>query len=365
MAFLGMSWNKKVHFYACSVDNVIDGAAKYIRQNGAKSFEKSLIEPCQKFENKQDTLESFNDALTNLVDFCRKSNINRTKMFAKITNPVIVLFSTWPHDTSKDSLHNLTLQNWKSFMPKVEFAVFTNSSHDKKLAQSFGAKTLPILHHAGGGAPVLKSMFLTIIKMYPNSSLFGYVNSDILFTNKFTESLETIIHLKNMSKPLLLVGRRVNVNNILPNETTSYAALETVAKERGELFGPNAEDFFITNSIFPWKNIIDVVIGRIAYDNWLVGHVICHLHVDVIDLSDTVLAVHQTTKKGGNYEGFKSKYTHHNNALFKKLKIIPVFETGFTICAQELTNYNLCGDIHIFKRMTFWEKCKCPKNVLF
>lgn len=368
MTFLGISWHKKGQDYACSLGNVIDGASLYIRQNGALSLERALPESCRRLEDKKDAVKSFNTALKNLIEFCVESSGSNNSLNStadKVRNPAIVLFTTWTHDSSKDQIHNLTLKNWRSLSHQVEIVVFTNSSDVEKFAQSFGAQTFPILRHGGGGSPVLKWMFLTVMKKYQNSKLFGFVNSDILFTDKLIKTLETVIQIKNMSKPLFLVGRRINVKNVVPKEAKSFSEIERIAKNRGALFGANAEDYFITNKAFPWKDIIDVVVGRIAYDNWIVGHVICKLHIDVIDLSETVIAVHQTTEKGGNYEGFKSKYTHYNNALFKKLKIIPIFETGFTICSQEFTDYNLCGGVHIFKRETFWEKCKCPNTVLF
>ena len=46
---------------------------------------------------------------------------------------------------------------------------------------------------------------------------------------------------------------------------------------------------------FPWDSIPGVVIGRVAYDNWLVLNAIQRKQV-VVDVSKTVLAVHQTTK---------------------------------------------------------------------
>ena len=46
---------------------------------------------------------------------------------------------------------------------------------------------------------------------------------------------------------------------------------------------------------FPWDSIPGVVIGRVAYDNWLVLNAIQQKQV-VVDVSKTVLAVHQTTK---------------------------------------------------------------------
>ncbi|KAL4237825.1 hypothetical protein ACF0H5_002537 [Mactra antiquata] len=364
MMFFGLTWHKKINYHPCVVDNVIEGVVRYIQNNGAHRLEHHMPESCARFDNAENMKETFNTALKNLLDICESRKIKINQASYK-HSPLITLFTSWSPDSSKDPIHNNTLRNWASLQPEVKIVVFTNNTEDTNLAKSYGAHVMPILRHGGGGAPVLKWMFQSVMKQFNNCQLYGYVNSDILFTPSLVKSLKKVVLDKDMTKPLFLVGRRINVLNVSRNETDNYHLLEKVAKQRGELFGANAEDFFITNSAFPWSSIVDVVVGRLAYDNWLVGHVICKMKIDVIDLTNTVLAVHQTTKKGGNFEGFKNKDAHFNNALFKQLKIIPIFETGFTICSQELTYNTLCEDIEITKRETFWEKCKCPATVLF
>ncbi|KAH3786074.1 hypothetical protein DPMN_164206 [Dreissena polymorpha] len=66
---------------------------------------------------------------------------------------------------------------------------------------------------------------------------------------------------------------------------------------------------------------MDVVICRLAYDNWIVAHSICDLQIDVIDVSGTVLAVHQSTTSGGNKEGFKHEQTKYNLKMFDEMDI--------------------------------------------
>ena len=64
------------------------------------------------------------------------------------------------------------------------------------------------------------------------------------------------------------------------------------------------QDFFIvTRGTFKWSEIPDFVIGRPAYDNWLVDYAFHHL-VDSIDVSATVHAIHQTDVDG-NKAGHK------------------------------------------------------------
>lgn len=361
VTFLGLTWTRKDNIVGCSMENVLEGMTRYIQGTGARQLAEVMAEPCIRSVTEMRSMESVADSVRGLVSVCRKMNETR-KRSRKLRNPIITLFTTWgpSNDTEKFAIHKRTLRNWASFMPKVDIVVFTNSSHDAKLAQEFGAKVLPVIEHRGGGSPVLRWMFETVKKDHIISTLYGYVNSDILFTDKLISTLEAIIKTRSMKEPVFIVGRRINVKGVSYNETVTYKSIETIAKQRGELFGANAEDFFITNAAFPWPKIIDVVVGRLAYDNWIVGHVICDMKIDVIDVTDTVTAVHQTSEAGGNFEGFKSQHAHYNNGLFKSLGIHPKFQSGFTICAPERTFLSLCNVIQIVKRTEFWDECACP-----
>jgi len=80
--------------------------------------------------------------------------------------------------------------------------------------------------------------------------------------------------------------------------------------------------------------VADVVVGRPAYDNYLVGLAIKQ-NVTVVDASDTVLAVHQTDVDG-NFAGH-----NHADATFNRVRIGPRFnyETGYTTSAQYVTRF--------------------------
>jgi hypothetical protein len=54
--------------------------------------------------------------------------------------------------------------------------------------------------------------------------------------------------------------------------TTSGQSFHGIIKisKTGKLFTAWGEDYFITNSNYPWKDCPEVVVGRVAYDNWLV-----------------------------------------------------------------------------------------------
>ena len=365
VTFFGVNWTRRDAVRTCSVDDVIVGVTRYIRASGALSVSSAMPQSCQAHES---GTQSQVDLVKSIRDTIATCNVVNASDASKVTSsrPLITIFTTWPDSDNEEKrrIHNITLRNWSMFKPRLQIYVFTNSSVDKVLAESYKAKVFPILHHNGGGAPVLRWMFQQAKEHSGgNSHFYGYVNSDILFTDMFIQTLDEISMRKNNSKPLLIVGRRTNVMDVTYEEADTFDDLSHAAAGRGEQFGTNAEDFFITNSAYPWKNMLDVVVGRLAYDNWIVAHSLCKLHVDVIDVSDTVLAVHQSTKAGGNFEGFKSEHAHYNNALFKVHGLNPTWENGFTTCAPERTFVNLCGRVTLTRRLVFADTCACrPGN---
>lgn len=80
---------------------------------------------------------------------------------------------------------------------------------------------------------------------------------------------------------ILIVGRRVNVNFHadleFPSEFSKQDAFIESLARRGSLFQADAEDFFIfTKGTFNWNELVNMVIGRPGYDNYLVNYVFYH-----------------------------------------------------------------------------------------
>ncbi|KAL3860536.1 hypothetical protein ACJMK2_010652 [Sinanodonta woodiana] len=137
---------------------------------------------------------------------------------------------------------------------------------------------------------------------------------------------------------ILIVGRRTNVFNITMEEGSSWSGITNVATKRGELFLIEAEDYFITSPSYPWSDIPEVVIGRTAYDNWLVLNARKQKH-QVIDATSTILAVHQTTKHG-NFEGMGKKNGNYNHDLLSSRYKGLQYGLGITVCTEYQTTIN-------------------------
>jgi len=142
------------------------------------------------------------------------------------------------------------------------------------------------------------------------------------------------------------VGRRTNVllgnasslsnSSSLGNDSLLYVPEDVArtARRRGRLFTTDAEDFFfIAAGEFPWLSVRDVVVGRPAYDNYLVALAIQH-NVSVVDATGTLLAVHQTGGDG-NYAGHRNRDVGVNARHIGRFN----YRAGLTTAAQYATRY--------------------------
>ena len=260
--------------------------------------------------------------------------------------PILTLFTTWAEESDRYPVHNLTVRNWQSLRPYVIPVVFTNQASIADDCRRKGWDVLPVRISANGGIPVLKFMFLDAISTY-NTTFYGYGNSDILFTDSLIETLAWLKMSVKLDKPILIIGKRTNVNYVGVKEMVTWKKLSAVASSRGKLFRGLAEDYFITTRFYPWKNIPEVVIGRPAFDNWLVYHT-RKQNQTVIDATRTILAVHQTTR-AGNIEGQGRPNSSYNRNLLKSLYKDIDFDAGFVDCANLSTKYEK-GSVLIVKR---------------
>lgn len=258
--------------------------------------------------------------------------------------PLLTLFSSWADRPELEQVRNLTMENWARLMPAVVPVLFTNSSKLAGYAEAHGWQVMPV-SRAAVGVPILKNMYLDIFAHF-NSPLYAFANGDILFSKSLVDTLLAILasaHLPLDSHPLLVVGQRVNVAMVYPYEVETFEGVARIAKTRGKLFTTMAEDFFITDRTYPWHSIPGVVIGRTAYDNWLVLNSI-RRHDVVIDATNTLLAVHQTTK-AGNYEGFTHANSTYNNNLLTRLYKKIQYMAGCVDCAPWKTRKDSRGKI--------------------
>ncbi|KAL4234707.1 hypothetical protein ACF0H5_006349 [Mactra antiquata] len=261
----------------------------------------------------------------------------KSEIEAGTVKPLLTLFTSWNENSEKSLVHKLTVTNWNSLKPFIVPLIFTNDSSVAKECSNSGWEARNISVAAADGIPVLKYMYKDAIANY-NSTFYAYANGDILFNEKLVNTLMFLLNSTvDLSSPVLIVGRRTNVDNVTYEEGSAWDNITKAARSRGKLFTGWAEDYFITTRGYPWKDIAEVVIGRRAYDNWLVYHS-RKSKFTVIDVSMTVLAVHQTTKSG-NFEGHQHPNRDYNHNLLVKMYKRIKYNAGVIECIDKATEY--------------------------
>ena len=277
----------------------------------------------------------------------------KMKIVSKVSPPLLTLFTSWTDNREKYLVHNITTHNWLSLQPYVIPVIFTNEPEVANACRRMGWKVFPLRIAAAGGIPVLKYMYKDVMEAF-NTTFYAYSNSDILFTDSLIDTLLALARF-NLQAPILVIGKRTNVDFMRKTESLTWKNLITAAKTRGTLFTGYAEDYFITTRRFPWKDIAGVVIGRVAYDNWLVWYARKQNHL-VVDATNTVLAIHQTTG-AGNMEGHAHENGQYNENLLSKVYPRINYDAGSVECAEHYTRFDTNGMNVFFLRREIPKNC--------
>lgn len=223
--------------------------------------------------------------------------------------------------TQKFGIQLNTLKAITQLRPEVDIVVFSTGQDVHDVCKSLGIRVVEDFGTNPYGTPFLHSLFQRLETDFSQMSTFiGYMNADIIFDSNLVLTLRAIKEARDrmeLKRRILLVGRRINVEMASSfsddhpdsfNNSTDIDSYVSRLKSRGRLFGTNAEDFFIvTPGTFVWKEVPEFVIGRPGYDNWLVDYVYHKANSsDLIDVTTTVPAIHQTGKDG-NGAGHKKK----------------------------------------------------------
>ena len=356
--FFYLLWKKEPPA-SCTADSVVHAAVKYMISAGNMSMMVDTLKECP--QTGTSVREDFVEAVQLINKECERGRPqNKVKKLYK-TKPWLTLFTTFAahkhNDEEKYTVHNNTINNWAALKPHVSLILFTNDSEISSIAKDAGWDLVVV---TSDRPPVLKDMFKTAVDSF-NTSWYGYSNGDILFMNDFIETMIEINEIFNANHRVLVTGQRTNIQNLTAKiDVTDFTMLKQFGQVHGQLYKTDAEDYFVTSKSFPWNDTLPVVVGRPAYDNWLVGHARCALKSTVVDVTETVMALHQTTTLGGNAEGYKSVNPNVNFDLFKKFHLKPNFIAGLTTCTNYKTYKTFCGEITAGERLRQEKGCACP-----
>ncbi|KAK3108616.1 hypothetical protein FSP39_011922 [Pinctada imbricata] len=264
--------------------------------------------------------------------------------------PLLTLFTTWKNTKEKAIVIRNTIQNWRTFHPNISTVVFSNSvKRLHRYARKHGWKIWKSKTVTEDKIPLFRDMFIQAMKQQ-SSVFYGYANSDILFTPSLMKTLQKIDSFKqNNTSPILVVGQRIDFSVVNISFPNNFSYIVKKGLHNGKLNEPDAIDYFIISKDFPLKDFPDVVVGRIAYDNYVIMHARAH-RVAVIDATKTIPAIHQTTR-AGNMEGHMQRNKLYNKELLNKEFDITNYLGGLTTCANyESVRNSSTNGINLIRR---------------
>ncbi len=251
--------------------------------------------------------------------------MKRSKQYAteRGDEVLVTLFTTLdPNmDTLKVEAQLNTLKSFRHLGTRVRGIIFTDSDFWRRKASSYG---IIVLNTTGNiyGTPLLKHMYRTAMKKSV-SRFYCYLNGDILMASDFLNTLDSLdIAMQRgiIKSRVLAVGKRYNYDlkysDALPPPTAAqhaevleqYEVLHTTMASSAVPFRSDAQDYFVVSAdAFDWREMPSFVIGRLGYDNCLVNMALLDVEMDLVDITRTTRAVHQTGSDG-NMAGHKSTW---------------------------------------------------------
>ncbi|KAK2140619.1 hypothetical protein LSH36_1289g00076 [Paralvinella palmiformis] len=115
-------------------------------------------------------------------------------------------------------------------------------------------------------------MFKDVLSV-SSSPFVGYANADVLFDRSLLATLRYFSESLDVSKQMvLIVGCRRNIDIQISDLGSGDNLTKISQMDNIRPYHDVALDYFIISRRgLPWDKIPDFVVGRVAYDNWLVA----------------------------------------------------------------------------------------------
>ena len=274
----------------------------------------------------------------------------------KVANQVIVsgededefvtLFTTFVDPTDRDNfnyrqkvqLNFLKMSTYKCFQNKVKFVVFTRSQQTKESITKYYPH-ISVLHTPLRGnfnTPMLKDLFLLAMEK-KQSFFYMFANADNLYDSSLMKTLSAVRRswLSGfIRQKLIIYGQRNNV--VVYDEILDEVEFSRYFMESNP-FTSFAQDYFIvTKDSIEWDLYPEVLIGRTAYDNYLVDFSV-RSELESVDASSSIHLLHQSEEHTDHSSlDLKNSLENKWNARLSNLQGVHYSTT----CARYVTEYD-------------------------
>ena len=204
--------------------------------------------------------------------------------------PQITIFSapkpfTNPHIAI---IQRNSIKSWVALGNDVEVFLVGNDEGIKETAAEFGVGHISDVNLNHLGTPYLNSIF-SVVREASSSPFLSIVNTDVILT---PDLLDALGQVRSQVAKFLLCGKRIDldITKEINFNNTWLDELRKDAGEAGSLNNTGMDYFLFPRTIY--KEIPDFVIGRPAWDNWMLFQARERGWL-VVDATKSVLVVHQ------------------------------------------------------------------------
>lgn len=180
------------------------------------------------------------------------------------------------------------IRSWVLLRPACEVILFGNEEGTAEVTSRFRIRHVPDVDCNKYGTPLINSMF-NIAQDIASHQIMCYVNADIIFMSDFLPAVQRV-----QKRPFLIIGRRwdIELNESLDFDEAQWELqLRARVAKYGKLHPPTGIDYLVFSAGL-WNNIPPLVVGRPAWDNWMVYQA-RKLKAPLIDATDAITAIHQ------------------------------------------------------------------------
>ncbi|MCJ7653273.1 MAG: hypothetical protein MUO75_06195 [Actinobacteria bacterium] len=230
-----------------------------------------------------------------------------------------------PFEGHIGTIQRNAIESWTMLRPKPEIILFGYEPGIEAVAGELDTLHISEVARNQFGTPMVRDLF-TKAQEKASNDILCYVNADIILMSDFMAAVKAVCE----QPEFLMVSRRwnIDVDRRLDFELPNW---EADLKKRIQEDKPQAVyaiDYFLFTK-YLYKEIPDLAIGRMAWDNWLVYHARMS-GAPVIDATEVVTILHQNHI----YDHLRAKSVidvHKNPEVKQNTKIAGGAEHYFSI----------------------------------
>ena len=201
---------------------------------------------------------------------------------------MITIFSTLkPFEGHISIIQRNAIMSWKNLKGKPEIILLGNEPGVAEICKELDLIHIPDIAYNEYKKPLCEDVFQRAQKI-AKYDIVAYVNADIILMDNFIDAAKLCGY-----DHFLMVGQRFDLNIAKPIDFRGAwtSVLKYKVRKNGVLHKSTGIDYFVFRKN-DWLDIPPMVIGVIAWDNWLVSTAINKGHI-VIDATEFISVIHQ------------------------------------------------------------------------